>query len=84
MLITYYVYLIRSILNPDKKYIGYTKNIEKRITDHNSGYSTYTNKFKPWELISYHAFSNKEKAQLFEKYLKTGSGKAFANKRFWD
>jgi hypothetical protein len=37
----------------------------------------------PWELVTYHAFKDKYKAYAFEKYLKTGSGAAFASKRFW-
>jgi hypothetical protein len=37
----------------------------------------------PWELVTYHAFQDKFKAYDFERYLKTGSGKAFASKRFW-
>ena len=40
-------------------------------------------KFKPWKLITYLAFSNRSKALSFEKYLKSHSGKAFANKRLW-
>jgi len=79
----YYVYLLKSDKFPDKKYIGYTSNIEKRLIAHNNGESTHANKFRPWSLISYHAFSDKRKAQEFEYYLKTSSGKAFASKRFW-
>ena len=79
----YYVYLIQSETFPDQRYIGYTDNIEKRLKDHNNGHSTHTRKYKPWKLISFHAFSDKEKARKFEYYLNTGSGKAFAAKRFW-
>jgi len=43
----------------------------------------HTSKYKPWKLIGYHAFTDKRRAQEFEYYLKSGSGKAFANKRFW-
>jgi hypothetical protein len=37
----------------------------------------------PWEPISYHAFAEADRARDFERYLKTGSGQAFAKKRFW-
>ncbi len=77
----YYVYLLQSISNPDQKYVGYTANLKQRIQTHNSGHSKYTAKYKPWEIVSYHAFAEKSKAQAFEKYLKSGSGQAFANKR---
>ncbi|MCC7259980.1 MAG: GIY-YIG nuclease family protein [Alphaproteobacteria bacterium] len=78
----YYVYLLRSLISPEQKYVGITEDLKKRIAEHNSGQSTHTTKFMPWELVTYHAFQNKYKAYDFERYLKTGSGKAFASKRF--
>ncbi|MBY0531120.1 MAG: GIY-YIG nuclease family protein [Xanthobacteraceae bacterium] len=79
----WYVYLLESIALPGNRYIGLTSNIEKRITEHNAGKSSHTSKFVPWHLVGYIAFSNREKAILFERYLKSGSGHAFARKRFW-
>ena len=79
----YYVYLIRSINFPEQTYIGFSEGLKQRISDHNAGKSIHTSKFMPWELVSYHAFADKRKAQEFEHYLKTGSGQAFAQKRFW-
>jgi len=40
-------------------------------------------KYKPWELVGYHAFADERRAREFEHYLKSGSGKAFANRRLW-
>ena len=79
----FYVYLIRSMPFPEQRYIGFTKDLKKRIAAHNTGGSVHTSKYKPWKLIGYHAFAEKRRAQEFEHYLKTGSGKAFADKRFW-
>jgi predicted GIY-YIG superfamily endonuclease len=79
----YYVYLLRSIPNPDQTYIGFTEDLKTRLTAHNQGQSSYTSKYKPWELITYLAFKKRSKALAFEKYLKSHSGKAFANKRLW-
>ena len=79
----YYVYLLRSIKHPNQIYIGYTKDLKKRFASHNNGQSPHTSKFKPWELVFYTAFRDREKALSFEKYLKSHSGKAFANKRLW-
>jgi predicted GIY-YIG superfamily endonuclease len=79
----HYVYLLRSISHNDQKYIGVTSDLKQRLAQHNSGQSKHTAKFMPWELIAYHAFRDKTKAYDFERYLKTGSGKAFASKRFW-
>jgi putative endonuclease len=79
----YYVYLLRSIPAPNQTYIGFTENLKPRLAAHNHGQSQHTAKFKPWELITYLAFKNKSTAIAFEKYLKSHSGKAFANKRLW-
>jgi putative endonuclease len=78
----YYVYLLKSFSYPEQTYTGYTENLRNRLDDHNSGRSPHTSKFTPWKLVCYHAFESKQKALEFEKYLKSGSGKAFANKRF--
>lgn len=79
----FYVYLLRSVAFPGKTYIGFTEDLKSPLNAHNAGESKHTSKFCPWELVAYHAFKDKRKAQEFEYYLKTGSGKAFANKRFW-
>ncbi|MGJ3260816.1 MAG: GIY-YIG nuclease family protein [Rhodospirillales bacterium] len=79
----HYVYLIRSESHPDEKYIGLTSDLKKRLAQHNAGNSVHTSKYVPWKLISYHAFADRSTAQEFEYYLKTASGRAFANKRFW-
>lgn len=79
----FYVYLIRSEAVPEQRYVGFTTNLRKRLATHNAGGSVHTANFTPWTLVSYHAFADKRKAQEFEHYLKSGSGKAFANKRFW-
>lgn len=79
----YYVYLIRSLSFSDQKYVGITENLESRLHTHNLGGSPHTSKFVPWELVSYVAIKDKEKAFAFEKYMKSHSGRAFASKRFW-
>jgi predicted GIY-YIG superfamily endonuclease len=53
------------------------------MVTHNSGGSLYTKAYKPWKLIMYLWFENKLKATAFEKYLKSGSGSAFAKRRLW-
>ena len=78
-----YVYLIRSIPFPSKTYIGQTSDLKSRLNAHNQGQSPHTAKYKPWKMITYLAFENESKAVDFEGYLKSGSGRAFAKKRFW-
>ncbi len=79
----FYVYLIRSEEHPEQRYVGFTTDLKERMATHNAGGSVHTAKFKPWSLVTYLAFVDKRKAKEFEHYLKTGSGRAFANKRFW-
>lgn len=79
----YYVYLIKSINNPDKTYIGFTTDLKQRLKNHNEGASIYTTDFRPWKLVTYICFDDESKAQKFEKYLKVGSGHAFAQRRLW-
>ena len=79
----YYVYLLRSIKNSIKTYIGYTTDLKQRLETHNSGGSIHTKQNMPWKLVVYLVFDSEEKALAFEKYIKVGSGHAFAKKRFW-
>ncbi len=78
-----YVYLIRSVKFPNQTYVGLTSDVKKRISAHNTGQSPHTSKYAPWKLIAFMGFENDAKAADFEKYLKTGSGRAFAGKRLW-
>ncbi len=75
-----YVYILRSIEHPDKVYVGYTNNIERRLNEHNSKTQIYSRRYAPWRLLTYVTFSDKPTAARFEKYLKTPSGKAFISK----
>ena len=78
----YYVYILRSLTNENRTYIGLTKNLRQRLSDHNRGKSEYTKKFIPWKIQSYIAFECLNKAREFEQYLKKGSGRAFLNRHF--
>jgi putative endonuclease len=78
-----YVYLLRSETDPSQRYIGMTDDLKVRLKDHNAGKSPHTSKYRPWTLVTYLAFSDHAKALDFERYLKSGSGWAFANKRLW-
>lgn len=63
----FYVYHIKSLRHPKQKYVGITEDLRKRMAEHNSGQSTHTAKFVPWELVTYHAFHDKYKAYDFER-----------------
>ena len=78
-----YVYLIRSVSHPDQRYVGLTSDLQERLKAHNEGRSPHTSKYRPWELVAYVAFAEETKALEFERYLKSGSGRAFANRHLW-
>ncbi|MDD1516397.1 MULTISPECIES: GIY-YIG nuclease family protein [Bradyrhizobium] len=79
----HYVYLLESEAFGGQRYIGLTTDLKKRLADHNAGKSSHTSRFMPWKLVAYVAFSDLHKARAFERYLKSGSGHAFAKKRLW-
>lgn len=74
----WYVYLLKC--SDGKPYTGCTNNWESRLVRYQRGFVPATKDRLPVELISYFAFSNKYTAFDFEKYLKSGSGRAFIKK----
>ncbi|OJI09541.1 hypothetical protein COT69_00375 [candidate division WWE3 bacterium CG09_land_8_20_14_0_10_39_24] len=74
----FYVYILECFDN--KPYIGCTNNLEERLNRHNKGEVPATKSRLPVKLTTYFAFSDKYKAFNFEKYLKSGSGRAFINR----
>jgi predicted GIY-YIG superfamily endonuclease len=76
-----FVHILQSIAFPDRFYAGVTTNVSERLAKHNAGEVHHTSKYGPWRLKTYIAFSDKAQAHAFEKYLKSGSGRAFAKKR---
>ena len=82
-LIMFYVYLLKSIHFPSENYVGITSDINERLSCHNSGGSVHTAKYKPWEMVVYVHFNDEKRAREFEKYLKSGSGRAFMVRHFW-
>ena len=77
-----YVYLLQSQIEPDRYYVGISNDPTRRLDEHNSGQSTHTNKHKPWKIVVTVGFADPAKATAFERYLKSGSGRAFAKKHF--
>ena len=78
-----YVYLLESEGVAGQRYVGVTSDLRQRLAEHNAGKSSHTSKYIPWKLVTYIAFSDERKADSFERYLKSGSGHAFARKRLW-
>jgi predicted GIY-YIG superfamily endonuclease len=77
-----YVYMLRSVADPDRYYVGRTEDLPDRVKRHNAGHIPHTSKFIPWQVETAVAFRSEKKAIVFEKYLKSHSGRAFAKKHF--
>jgi putative endonuclease len=77
-----FVYVLRSESNPTKHYVGVTGNVDERIEWHNSGPSSQTVRHRPWSVIVSIEFADERTAIAFERYLKSGSGRAFARRHF--
>lgn len=80
MELPYAVYILKC--NNNTYYTGFTTNIENRLKAHRNKEVHYTKDKLPFVLVHLSLFDDKQKAYDFERYLKTGSGKAFRNKRF--
>lgn len=76
-----YVYILRSVDDPERHYVGTTGDLKARLAAHNAGSVSHTSKYRPWQIKTYLAFADVTQAHAFESYLKSGSGRAFARKR---
>jgi len=77
-----HVYILRSRTDPRRHYVGSAHHVARRLAEHNRGHVRATNGNLPWELVVSLWFPNPETAREFERYLKSGSGRAFAKRHF--
>jgi predicted GIY-YIG superfamily endonuclease len=76
------VYILRSEASPRRYYTGLTSDVASRLASHNAGLSTHTATGRPWQLIVSIFFTDEVGAEKCERYLKSGSGRAFALRHF--
>jgi len=76
----FYVYILQSLNQPDRFYIGTTTDLRERLQKHNRCEVAHTSKYAPWRIKTYIAFSDRDRAYSFERYLKSGSGRTFAKR----
>ena len=67
---SYYVYMLKLISKKSITYVGYTKDIKKRISLHNSGKGAKFTRGRKWKLIYKEKFTSKNKAISREYYIK--------------
>ena len=80
MAVMFYTYVLRS-RKDDKLYTGFTKDLKRRVEEHNQGLVSSTRNRRPLHLIYYEACLNETDAIKREKYFKSGFGRRFINNR---
>ena len=75
---SFYVYMLKSMGKKSITYVGYTKNLSKRITLHNSGKGAKFTRGRKWKLIYKEKLSSKKEAISREYYIK--NNRTFRNK----
>ena len=76
----FYVYIIQSQINANL-YKGMTSNMEDRLKQHNAGKTETTKAFRPWKLIYFEEFDDRNQARAREKYFKSGAGRRYIRER---
>jgi predicted GIY-YIG superfamily endonuclease len=77
-----YVYVLKTANDKPQFYVGLTSDVGARLAAHNMGRCPHTASRRPWRLHVLLEFSDEERAVRFERYLKSGSGRAFAKRHF--
>jgi len=68
-----YVYILRS--ERDRRYVGVTTDLLKRLAEHNAGKNCSTAKYRPWEIVYFEKYPKKAEALRRERQLKKWSAK---------
>jgi predicted GIY-YIG superfamily endonuclease len=77
-----FVYVLQSLSQPDRQFVESAADVPTRIATHNAGHSPLTAACRPWRLVAVVQFFSEPAALRFEKYLKTGAGRALTRQFF--
>jgi len=75
-----YVYVLVS-KKSGKLYVGITKDLDKRLAEHNAGKSKFTKGHIPWIRVYQETHEDYPSARKREKYLKSAAGKKWLKKQ---
>jgi predicted GIY-YIG superfamily endonuclease len=75
-----FVYVLKNTADPPRYYLGLTSDVRRRLGEHNAGSCTHTAKYLPWCIDVVVEFPDERRAVALERYLKSGSGVAFAHR----
>ena len=78
-----FVYVMKNDDIPPRYYTGLASDVGARLASHNAGQCPHSSKHRAWHLDLVIKFADEGRAVRFERYLKSGSGHAFANRRLW-
>ena len=76
------VYVLKNTDPTPHFYVGVTSDVQARLADHNAGRCPHTASRRPWQVHVVIEFQDEQRALCFERYLKSGSGRAFAKRHF--
>lgn len=76
------VYVLKNADETPRFYVGLASDVNARLEAHNAGRCPHTTSYRPWQLHVVVEFSDQPTAIRFERYLKSGSGRAFAKRHF--
>ena len=74
-----YVYILKSV-KTEKYYIGCTFDYNKRLKEHNSGFSASTKSMRPWKIMFTQTYSTLSEARKIELWIKKQKSKEFVEK----
>jgi predicted GIY-YIG superfamily endonuclease len=77
-----FVYVLKNRESKPRFYVGRTSDLVGRLVTHNAGGCPHTAKHRPWQIHVVIEFPDEPRAARFERYLKSGSGRAFAKRHF--
>ena len=77
-----FVYVLKNSSHPPHYYTGLTSDLRARLVEHNAGQCVATASNRPWRFDLVVKFADERRAVAFERYLKSGSGNAFAIRHF--
>ena len=75
-----FAYILTNMESPPRYYTGHTSDVARRCGEHNAGSCIHTAKYRPWSVDVTIEFPEERRAVAFERYLKSGSGVAFARR----
>lgn len=75
-----YVYILKNRDSPPQFYTGLTSDVARRLAEHNGDSCHRTARYRPWDLDVVIEFADERRAAALDRYLKSGSGVAFAQR----